>query len=341
MNSGGTMFIGEKYDSGCSDLRDYLVRCVEIGCALCGDYMCGYHPLSRVCPIVNAPAGRLLDAYDLGVGNPRAVVHADDKTSGDARSCNMISEDAKCVLIKVNGWFWRLKMCTLGDLGFKTKSVVIGVRNEMMVECDIDSSWQPNVSRDKKCEWGEEQEEPFQTLKDNLCITPILTLPDEPDDFVMERREDGGLYFMDRISFPLMGNVRTLIMDKAYSTRYSVHHEADKMYHDLRDMYWWSGIKKNIAIYVTYGVPAGLYRKALKRKRRRKMLKKGGCGGDNDVDGDRSSCDGEELLIGERVFSYGVVTSLEVDSDVMRFEDEMWGKFYGTGFWRSASQRVD
>ncbi|GJV88065.1 hypothetical protein Tco_1532003 [Tanacetum coccineum] len=27
-----------------------------------------------------------------------------------------------CVLIKVHGWFWRLKMCTLGDLGFKTES---------------------------------------------------------------------------------------------------------------------------------------------------------------------------------------------------------------------------
>ncbi|GKA77845.1 putative reverse transcriptase domain-containing protein [Tanacetum coccineum] len=41
---------------------------------------------SWVCPIVNAPAGRLLGAYDLGVATPRAVVHADDKTSGDARS---------------------------------------------------------------------------------------------------------------------------------------------------------------------------------------------------------------------------------------------------------------
>ncbi|GJZ89165.1 hypothetical protein Tco_0660947 [Tanacetum coccineum] len=48
-----------------------------------------------VCPIVNAPAGRLLGAYDLGVATPRAVVHAGDKTSGDARSWYMISEDAK------------------------------------------------------------------------------------------------------------------------------------------------------------------------------------------------------------------------------------------------------
>ncbi|GJX46462.1 retrotransposon protein, putative, ty3-gypsy subclass [Tanacetum coccineum] len=49
----------------------------------------------RVCPIVNALVGRLLGVYDLGVATPRAVVHAGDKTSGDARSWYMISRDAK------------------------------------------------------------------------------------------------------------------------------------------------------------------------------------------------------------------------------------------------------
>ncbi|GJR68383.1 putative reverse transcriptase domain-containing protein [Tanacetum coccineum] len=39
-------------------------------------------------------------------------------------------------------------------------------------------------------------------------------------------------------------------MDKAHKTRYSVHPRADKMYYDLRDMYWWSGMKKEIAILV-------------------------------------------------------------------------------------------
>ncbi|GKA06017.1 reverse transcriptase domain-containing protein [Tanacetum coccineum] len=33
--------------------------------------------------------------------------------------------------------------------------------------------------------------------------------------------------------------------------RYSVHPGADKMYHDLQDMYWWPGMKKDIAIYVS------------------------------------------------------------------------------------------
>ncbi|GKC01397.1 reverse transcriptase domain-containing protein [Tanacetum coccineum] len=70
-------------------------------------------------------------------------------------------------------------------------------------------------------------------------------------DQQMERREDGSLYFLDRIWVPLVGGVRTIIMDETHKTRYSVHPGADKMYHDLRDMYWWPGMKRDIAIYVS------------------------------------------------------------------------------------------
>ncbi|GJU12606.1 putative reverse transcriptase domain-containing protein [Tanacetum coccineum] len=65
----------------------------------------------------------------------------------------------------------------------------------------------------------------------------------------MERKEDESLYFMDHIWVPLVGGVRTIITDEAHNTRYSVHPGADKMYHDLRDMYWWPGMKRDIATY--------------------------------------------------------------------------------------------
>nr|GEW19782.1 hypothetical protein [Tanacetum cinerariifolium] len=69
-------------------------------------------------------------------------------------------------------------------------------------------------------------------------------------DEMIEQRSDGTLYYMDRIWVPLKGDVRTLIMDEAYKSKYSVHPEADKMYYDLRDRYWWPGIKKDLAMYV-------------------------------------------------------------------------------------------
>ncbi|GJS39496.1 putative reverse transcriptase domain-containing protein [Tanacetum coccineum] len=39
-------------------------------------------------------------------------------------------------------------------------------------------------------------------------------------------------------------------MNEAHATKYSVHPRADKMYYDLRDIYWWPGMKKDIALYV-------------------------------------------------------------------------------------------
>ncbi|GKD81098.1 hypothetical protein Tco_1347937, partial [Tanacetum coccineum] len=52
-------------------------------------------------------------------------------------------------------------------------------------------------------------------------------------DEMIEQRSDGTLYHLDQILVPLKGEVRTLIMDEAHKSKYSVHPEADKMYYDL------------------------------------------------------------------------------------------------------------
>ncbi|GKB79730.1 reverse transcriptase domain-containing protein [Tanacetum coccineum] len=66
-----------------------------------------------------------------------------------------------------------------------------------------------------------------------------------------EKRDDGEIYFFDRIWVPSVGGIRKLIMDEAHTSRYSVHPGADKMYYDLRDLYWWPGMKRDIAEYVS------------------------------------------------------------------------------------------
>ncbi|GJY56786.1 putative reverse transcriptase domain-containing protein, partial [Tanacetum coccineum] len=66
-------------------------------------------------------------------------------------------------------------------------------------------------------------------------------------DEMIEHRSDGALYYLDRIWVPLKGDVRTLIIDKAHKSKYSVHPGADKMYYNLRDRYWWPGMKKDRA----------------------------------------------------------------------------------------------
>nr|GEV15860.1 hypothetical protein [Tanacetum cinerariifolium] len=66
-----------------------------------------------------------------------------------------------------------------------------------------------------------------------------------------EKRDDDGIYFFDRVWIPSVGGIRKLIMDEAFTSRYLVHPGADKMYYDLRDLYWWPGMKRDIAEYVS------------------------------------------------------------------------------------------
>ncbi|GJR26810.1 putative reverse transcriptase domain-containing protein [Tanacetum coccineum] len=70
-------------------------------------------------------------------------------------------------------------------------------------------------------------------------------------DQQMEKKEGESLYFMDHLWVPLVGSVRTMIMDEAHRSKYSVHPGVDKMYHDLCDMHWWPRMKRDIATYVS------------------------------------------------------------------------------------------
>ncbi|GKE16258.1 putative reverse transcriptase domain-containing protein [Tanacetum coccineum] len=41
------------------------------------------------------------------------------------------------------------------------------------------------------------------------------------------------------------------VMDEAHASRYLEHTGVDKKYYNLRDMYWWPGMKRDIAINVS------------------------------------------------------------------------------------------
>ncbi|GJT94508.1 putative reverse transcriptase domain-containing protein, partial [Tanacetum coccineum] len=45
--------------------------------------------------------------------------------------------------------------------------------------------------------------------------------------------------------------LRDLIMNESHKSKYSIHPGSDKMYHDLKKLYWWPNIKAEIATYVS------------------------------------------------------------------------------------------
>ncbi|GJS51505.1 putative reverse transcriptase domain-containing protein [Tanacetum coccineum] len=69
-------------------------------------------------------------------------------------------------------------------------------------------------------------------------------------DKAFEVRPDGTRCIKNRSWLPLFGNLRDLIMHESYKSKYSIHPGSDKMYQDLKKLYWWPNIKAIIAEYV-------------------------------------------------------------------------------------------
>ncbi|GJX16162.1 putative reverse transcriptase domain-containing protein [Tanacetum coccineum] len=66
-------------------------------------------------------------------------------------------------------------------------------------------------------------------------------------DKAFEVRPDGTHCIKNRSWLPLFGNLRDLIMHESHKSKYSIHPGSDKMYQDLKKLYWWPNMKAIIA----------------------------------------------------------------------------------------------
>ncbi|GJR59259.1 putative reverse transcriptase domain-containing protein [Tanacetum coccineum] len=76
----------------------------------------------------------------------------------------------------------------------------------------------------------------------------------DPEKFRTEKLEphaDGTLCFSGRSWLPCYGDLRTVIMHESHKSKYSIHPGSDKMYQDMKKLYWWPNMKADIATYVS------------------------------------------------------------------------------------------
>jgi hypothetical protein len=62
--------------------------------------------------------------------------------------------------------------------------------------------------------------------------------------------KQGTIWFKDRICVPEIDNLHETLLKEAHDSDYSIHPGSTKMYQDLKQKYWWYGLKRDVAAHV-------------------------------------------------------------------------------------------
>jgi hypothetical protein len=89
---------------------------------------------------------------------------------------------------------------------------------------------------------GQLEDEKIQEIKSNI--------KEEKSSGFSEDNE-GVLWYKGRICVPNVKELKDNIFREAHESAYSIHLGGNKMYHDLKATYWWYGMKRDVAKYVT------------------------------------------------------------------------------------------
>jgi len=62
--------------------------------------------------------------------------------------------------------------------------------------------------------------------------------------------QEGIVWFKHRLCVPDIQRIKDVMLKECHESAYSIHPGGTKMYQDLKDMYWWYGMKRDIGEYI-------------------------------------------------------------------------------------------
>ena len=62
--------------------------------------------------------------------------------------------------------------------------------------------------------------------------------------------KDGSLRYRGRVVVPQLADMREEVLREFHCSRFAVHPDGMKMYHDLRRQYYWRRMKKHVGDFV-------------------------------------------------------------------------------------------
>nr|GFB19324.1 retrotransposon protein, putative, Ty3-gypsy subclass [Tanacetum cinerariifolium] len=136
------------------------------------------------------------------------------------------------------------KANVVADALSRKSGMIAGIKVEEEIICNLERLDIKLYVRGQHGYWASLRVEP-----DLISRWTIVENLDEQTEFRLDK--DDMLWQGTRLCVPNDATLREALLTEAYSSLFSVHPGSTKMYHELKQHFWWSSMKRDVEMFVS------------------------------------------------------------------------------------------